>query len=46
MNEKCCTCGQDIKPLEGCYITPNGTFCVPCYDTKENKMCTQVFKFD
>ena len=35
MQEKCCTCDQDIKSLKGRYITPNGTFCVLCYEIKE-----------
>lgn len=31
---KCCKCGKVIKRGEGVYNTPDGVFCVKCYEDK------------
>ncbi|NQZ58521.1 MAG: hypothetical protein HRT88_13775 [Lentisphaeraceae bacterium] len=35
MKDKCITCTKKIEKDSGCYSTPNGIFCVFCYEEKE-----------
>lgn len=34
---KCKKCGKVIEPGNGCYNTPNGLFCIPCYESAKRK---------